>query len=70
MYVFLFVLVPLAIVIAWALAQDWKHRRRRHVHGADTQSRILEATESAKGRATKWMLRLRGGQGAASLVPL
>jgi hypothetical protein len=58
MYVFLFVLVPLAIVIAWALAQDWKHRHRRHAHRADTQSRIMTATESAKGRATKWMLRV------------
>ena len=58
MYVFLFVLVPLAIVIAWALAQDWKRRHRRQAHGADTQSRIMTATESAKGRATRWMLRV------------
>ena len=58
MYVFLFVLVPLAIVIAWALAQDWKHRHRRHAHGADMQSRIGTATESAKGRASEWMLRV------------
>jgi hypothetical protein len=58
MYVFLFVLVPLAIVIALALAQDWKHRHRRHAHGADMDSRIGAATESAKGHATRWMLRV------------
>lgn len=58
MYVFLFVLVPLAIVIAWALAQDWKRRHRPRAHGGDMQSRIGAATESAKGRAAKWMLRV------------
>jgi len=58
MYVFLFVLIPLAIVIAWALAQDWKRRHRRHDHGTNMQSRIMTATESAKGRATRWMLRV------------
>ena len=30
MYAFLFVLVPLATVVAWALARD---RKRRHAHG-------------------------------------
>ena len=58
MYVFLFVLVPLVLVMAWALAQDWKRRHRRHVHGADTKSGISDAVESAKGRATRWMLRV------------
>jgi hypothetical protein len=52
MYVFLFVLAPLAIVIAWALARD--RRRRRHAHGADIQVDV----KSAKGRATGWMLRI------------
>src|SRR5262249_11233382 len=55
---FLCVLVPLAIVIAWALAQDWKRRHRRHLGAADMQSRIRAARESAKERAAKWMLRL------------
>jgi hypothetical protein len=57
MYAFLFVLVPLAIVVAWALAQDRKRRHRRHAPGADMQSRIRAARESAKDRAAKWMLR-------------
>lgn len=30
MYAFLFVLVPLAVVVAWALAQDRKRRVWRH----------------------------------------
>ena len=54
MYAFLFVLVPLATVVAWALARD---RKRRHAHGADMQSRTRAARESAKERAAKWMLR-------------
>ena len=54
MYAFLFVLVPLAVVIAWALAQDRK-RRRHHAHGADMQSRFRAARESAKDRAARWM---------------
>ena len=33
MYAFLFVLVPLAIVAAWALAHDRKRRYRRHARG-------------------------------------
>ena len=58
MYAFLFVLVPLAIVIAWALAHDRKRRHRRHPRGADMQSRIRAARESAKDRAATWMLRV------------
>ena len=54
MYAFLFVLVPLAIVVAWALAHDRK-RRHRAADGADMQSRIRAARESAKERAAKWM---------------
>ena len=57
MYAFLFVLVPLAIVVAWALAQDRKRRHRRHARGADVRSRVRAARESAKDRAAKWMLR-------------
>ena len=56
MYAFLFVLVPLAIVAAWALAQDRKRRHRRHARGADMQSRVRAARESAKERAARWML--------------
>lgn len=56
MYAFLFVLVPLAIVAAWALAHDRKRRYRRHTHGADMQSRIRAARQSAEERAAKWML--------------
>lgn len=55
MYAFLLVLVPLATVAAWALVQD---RKRRHAHGADMQSRIRAARESAKERAARWMLRV------------
>jgi hypothetical protein len=55
MYAFLFVLVPLAVVIAWALAQDRKRRHRRHAGGADMQSRFRAARESAKERAARWM---------------
>lgn len=58
MYAFLLVLVPLATVTAWALAQDRKRRHRRHAHGADMQSRIRAATESEKERAVRWMLRV------------
>ena len=58
MYAFLFVLVPLAIVVAWALAHDRKRRHRRHARGADMQSRVRAARESAKDRAAKWMLRV------------
>lgn len=58
MYAFLFVLVPLAIVVTWALAHDRKRRHRRHAHGADMQSRVRAARESAKDRAAKWMLRI------------
>jgi hypothetical protein len=56
MYAFLFVLVPLAIVAAWALAHDRKRRYRRHARGADMQSRIRAARQSAQERAAKWML--------------
>ena len=56
MYPFLFVLVPLAIVAAWALAHDRKRRYRRHARGADMQSRIRAARQAAEERAAKWML--------------
>ena len=59
MYVFLFVLVPLAIVTGWALAHDLKRRHRRHVGGPDMQARFRTARESAKERAARWMLRIR-----------
>ena len=55
MYAFLFALVPLAIVIAWALAHDMKRRHRRNAGGADMQSRFRAARESAKDRAARWM---------------
>jgi hypothetical protein len=55
MNVFLFALVPLAIVIAWALAHDLKRRHRRHAGGADMQARFRAARESAKERAARWM---------------
>ena len=55
MYAFLLVLVPLAVVVAWALAQDRKRRRRRHADGADMGLRIRAARESAKDRAARWM---------------
>jgi hypothetical protein len=56
MYAFLFVLVPLAIVAACALAHDRKRRHRRHAHGADMQSRFRAARQSANERAARWML--------------
>jgi hypothetical protein len=56
MYAFLFVLVPLAVVAAWALARGRNRRRRHHAHGADMQSRVRAAKQSAKDRAAKWML--------------
>ena len=57
MYAFLVVLVPLAVVAAWALARGRNRRRRPHAHGADVQSRVRAAGESAKERAARWMLR-------------
>jgi hypothetical protein len=60
MYAFLFVLVPLATVAAWALVRDRKRlhqRHRRHAHAPSIQSRIRTARESAQERAAKWMLR-------------
>src|SRR5438034_1085717 len=57
MYAFLFVLVPLATVTAWALVRDRKRRHRRHSHAPDIQSRIRTARQSAQERAAKWMLR-------------
>lgn len=57
MYAFLFILVPLAIVTAWALAQDRKRRHRRRAYAPDMQSRVRAARESAKERAARWMLR-------------
>jgi hypothetical protein len=63
MYAFLFVLVPLAIVAAWALAQDRKRRHRRHASGADIQSRVRGARQSAKRRTARWQIpgsHLRG----------
>jgi hypothetical protein len=59
MHAFLFVLVPLAIVIAWALAHDRKRRHRCYADGADMQLRLRAARESAKERAARWMLRIR-----------
>jgi len=58
MYAFLFVLIPLAVVVALALAHNRK-RHRRHVGGADMQLRIRAARESAKEQAVRWMLRIR-----------
>jgi len=55
MYAFLFALVPLAIVIAWALAHDRKRRHRRPARGPDMQSRIRAARQSANERAARWM---------------
>ena len=55
MYAFLFVLVPLAIVIAWALAHDLKRRHRRNAGAGDMQARFRAARESAKERAARWM---------------
>ena len=67
MYAFLFVLVPLATVVAWALARD---RKRRHAHGADMQSRTRAARESAKERAAKWMFtRIAHDGRAGAAVP-
>ena len=64
MYVFLFVLAPLAIVIAWALARD--RRRRRYIRGADIHSGV----ESAKDQATRWTLRItQDEQGALFSLP-
>jgi hypothetical protein len=40
MSVFSFVLVPLAIVVAWALIQDRRRRHRPRRRGADMESRI------------------------------
>jgi hypothetical protein len=45
MYAFSFVLVPLAIVAAWALIQDRKRRHRPRHHSADTESRIRARKE-------------------------
>jgi hypothetical protein len=62
MHAFLFVLVTLAVVAAWALAHDRNRRRRHHAHGADVQSRVRAARESAKDRAAKWMLPVTPGR--------
>jgi hypothetical protein len=56
MYAFLFVLVPLAIVAACALAHNRKGRHRRHAPRVDMQSRIRAARQSANERAARWML--------------
>ena len=80
MYALLFVLVPLVIVAAWALAHDRKRRYRRHAHGADMQSRIRAARQSAEERppsgcypslkmsraGSQMPLRMPGGMGPAS----
>ena len=50
MYALLFVLVPLAIVAAWALIQNRKRRHRPRRHCADMESRIRAARASAEGR--------------------
>jgi hypothetical protein len=55
MYAFLFVLVPLAIVAAWALAHDRKPRYWRHAR-VGRPSRIRAARQSAEERAAKWMV--------------
>jgi hypothetical protein len=51
MYALLFVLVPLAIVAAWALIQNRKRRHRPRRRCADIESRIRAARASAEGRA-------------------
>lgn len=50
MYTFSFVLVPLAIVAAWALIQDRKRRHRPRRRSADMESRIRAGRASAEGR--------------------
>jgi hypothetical protein len=55
MYVLLFILVPLAIGIAWVLVHDRKWRHRPHGHSADVRSRQRAARQSAEERAARWM---------------
>jgi hypothetical protein len=50
MYALLFVLVPLAIVAAWALIQNRKRRHRPRRRRTDMESRIRAARASAEGR--------------------
>jgi len=50
MYALLFVLVPLAIVVSWALIQHRKRRHRPRRSCADMESRIRAARASAEGR--------------------
>ena len=50
MYALLFVLVPLAIVVSWALIQHRKRRHRPRRRCADMESRIRAARASAEGR--------------------
>ena len=66
MYAFLFVLVPLATVIAWALARD---RKRRHAHGADMRSRTRAARESAKSGPPSGCYAITHDGRAGSAVP-
>ena len=55
MYLLLFVLVPLAIGVAWVLLHHRKWRHRPHGHSADMQSRARAARQSADERAARWM---------------
>ena len=50
MYALLFILVPLAIVAAWALIQHRKRQRRPRRRYTDMESRIRSARASAEGR--------------------
>ena len=50
MYALLFVLVPLAIVVFWALIQGRKRRHRPRRRCAGMESRIRAARASAEGR--------------------
>ena len=50
MVVVLIILVPLAILFAWAVVLDLK-RRRRHVPGVDVASRVKAVKVSAQAKA-------------------
>jgi hypothetical protein len=52
MAVLLIVLVPLAILIAWAAVHDLK-RRRRHAAAVDVESRARALKASAQAKATE-----------------